>query len=92
MRATACLTIGAVDVIAEIDFYVVYKGFVGSHEEAPEAPEFGCDELTLYRDQPLAPANKNREELLCPFWLRSAIFESDAAFEAMCEAYREERR
>lgn len=67
---------------------MTYKGFAGSYEEPPEAPEFGLDDLTLFWD---TGKKDTQQPLECPAWLRAAIFESDKAFEAMCNVYREKR-
>ena len=88
MRATVCATIFDIDVYAEVDFTCTYKGFPGTYDEPPEAPEFSVDEVSLFRDN----ASKTPEPLDCPKWLELAIAASDAAYDAMRDVYIKEKR
>ena len=83
MRTTICFTIPGMDLFAEIDFHVTYKGSRGTHFDPPEAPDFEVNSISVYEDDQKGlhrPVN-------LPEIALDAIAESDEAYTVMLDYY-----
>lgn len=83
MRVALCFSIPGMDLYADLDFHVTYKGFRGALNEPPEAPDFQVDSISVYEDVTKGPTR----DVEFPDWILDAIADSDEAYTAMLDYY-----